>query len=168
MAVMEMFFVMSFLLTLIWYITRAIQREGKRKSYGKRLLIVKDITSNMDLFFGIIFLIPALRLIIMLVQGDIEFFMLTFMWPTYLAIFSIVNFVKAFSKVEIYEKGILSKDDLWEWNSAKEYSLKEESKTAVFDFKLDRRIFKSNKITVLKSDKEKVENAIEEVLRGLF
>lgn len=101
-------------------------------------------------------------------QEDFDFsMMLLFMWPIYFPMISIVKFTYAFSKVEIYEKGILSKDGLWEWDSAEAYSLKEDQKTAAFEFKLNRKIFNSGKITVLKRDKGMVEDAINEVIQSM-
>lgn len=42
-------------LIIIWCTTRAMRRMKKRKAYGEKLLIVKDITSNMDLFLASFF-----------------------------------------------------------------------------------------------------------------
>lgn len=153
-------------LIIAWCATRTIQRMRKRKAYGKKLAVVKDVTSNLDLFWGIVFLIPAIRLIIIFMGEDIDFFTeVIFMWPIYMPMISIVKFTQAFSKIEIYEKGILSKDRLWAWDSTDSYSLKEDSKTVTYNFKLNKKIFKSGTITVLKRDKEKVENAINEMIQ---
>jgi hypothetical protein len=156
-------------LIIAWCVTRTIRRMRKRKIYGKKLLVVKDITSNMDMFFGIIFLIPMIRLIMIFLQGNLDFYMmLILMWPIYLPMISIIKFTKAFAKVEIYEKGVLSRDGLWEWDSVESYSLKEGEKTVAFEFRLDRKIIKSAKITVSAMDKEKVENAINESFQVVY
>lgn len=157
--------IISLCLIIVWCVARTIRRMGKRKIYGKKLLVVKDTTSNMDMFFGIIFLIPAIWGIMIFLQGDFDFYMMFLMWPIYLPMISIIKFTKAFSKVEIYEKGVLSRDSSWEWDSAESYSLKENQKTVAFEFRLDRKIIKLGKISVLERDKEKVESAINEVFQ---
>lgn len=168
MHILLLLFIIPLSLVVIWCAARMLQRMRKRKVYGRRLLTVKDTTSDMDLFFGIVFLIPIVRLIIIIIQEDFDpFIFIVSMWAIYLPMISIVKFTKAFSKVEIYEKGILARDRLWEWDAAENYSIKEDKKTVTFEFKLSRKSFKYGKITVLAKDKEKVENAISEVIQSM-
>lgn len=148
-----------------WCTFRIISRNSKRKSYGKKLLKVRDVTSNFDVFFGILFLIDGLITLILFLSNSDYLDMIFLAWPIYLSILSPIYLIKAFTKVEILEEGILTRDSLWKWDIAEAYSLKEDKKTAIFSFKLNRKFFNSRKIVVLKKNKDKVENALMEIFQ---
>lgn len=168
MGIFTLLFVIPLSLIAAWCVIRASWRMKKRKAYGEKLLVVKDVTSNVDLFFGVIFLLPILRLIIIFLQNGFDpFLWVTTFWTMYFPMISVIRFVKAFSKVEIYARGILTKDRVWEWHLAKTCSIKESKKAVAFEFELEGKFFKTGKITVDCKDKEKVEKIIDDIVLGI-
>ena len=157
--------IVVFSCTLIWCSFWLVRKKLKRKVFGTRLLIVKDVTSNIDLFFAVVFLAVGLVESIAFIIDSSFIYLIYLFWPIYLTILSPVYFIKAFSRVEIYEDGVLSRDSMWEWNIADAYSIKEGTKTATFTFKLDRKLFRTRKIVVYTKDKNIIENSIKSIFQ---
>ncbi|PKM50288.1 MAG: hypothetical protein CVV02_12415 [Firmicutes bacterium HGW-Firmicutes-7] len=163
--VFEQFFIICFLIVIVSCTVRIIWRNIKRKSYGKKLLTVRDVTSNIDVFFGILFLLSGLITLVLFLSNSDYLDMIFLAWPIYLSILSPIYLIKAFTKIEMFEEGILTRDGLWKWDIAEAYSLKEERNTAIFSFNLNRRFFNSRKIVVLIKNKDKVENTLKEIFQ---
>ncbi|MNF02521.1 hypothetical protein D3C80_2016790 [compost metagenome] len=84
-------------------------------------------------------------------------------WPMYLILLSPVYFVRAFSKIEVYEQGILTRDSMWKWEQTEKVFIKEEGNSVTVRFKLKQDRLNSKKITVSKNEKENVITVLSDV-----
>lgn len=160
----EAIFILSLVSVITWLVVRTIRRIQKRKEFGNRILIVKDITANIDLFFAIIFFVPGLMIIPMMIKNGFDFNLLVLLWPIYLSMLAIAKLVKGLSKIEVFENGILTKECQWKWDIVKEYTYKETKNMVEFNFKSDRRLNKLGTITIHPKDAEKIHNVLKTVL----
>jgi len=161
----ELVFMLSLLLVIGYCVIWIVRRNLKRRNFGKKLLMVRDVTSNIDLFFAITFLLLGVRTLALSLNDRALLDMIFLAWPIYTLLTSPIYFIRAFSRVVIFEEGILTRDSLWKWDIAEAYSLKEEKKTIIFNFKLNRRFYNSRRIVILKKDRDMVEKAIKQIFK---
>ncbi|KUP24877.1 hypothetical protein [Paenibacillus sp. DMB5] len=153
------------LIILIWCTTVIIRRKAIRKTLGDQLLIVRDAKFIFDVIFGVVFLGIGLFQVIRFygAEGGIE--LLFLFWPMYLILLAPVYFVRAFSKIEIYEQGILTRDSMWRWEQTEKVFIKEEGNSVTVRFKLKRDRLNSKKVTINKNEKENVITVLSDVFK---
>ncbi|MBY0011674.1 hypothetical protein [Paenibacillus typhae] len=161
--VLEAVPIVAALIILIWCTTVIIRRKAIRKTMGGPLLIVRDAKFIFDVIFGVVFLAIGLFQVIRFYgsEGGIE--LLFLFWPMYLILLAPVYFVRAFSKIEIYEQGILTRDSMWRWEQTEKVFIKEEGNSVTVRFKLKRNWLNSKKITVSNNEKENVITVLSDV-----
>lgn len=153
------------LIILIWCTTVIIRRKANRKTMGNQLLVIRDAKFSFDVIFGVVSLAIGLFQMIRFygAEGGIE--LLFLFWPMYLILLAPVYFVRAFSKIEIYDQGILTRDSMWRWEQTEKVFIKEEGNSVTVRFKLKRDRLNSKKITVSKNEKENVITVLSEVFK---
>ncbi|WP_342564284.1 hypothetical protein NST84_03555 [Paenibacillus sp. FSL R7-0345] len=155
------------LIVVIWCITVIIRRKASRKTMGDRLLIVRDAKFTFDVIFGVLFLAVGGYQVIRFygAEGGTELMFL--FWPMYLILLAPVYLVRALSKIEIYDQGILTRDGMWRWEQTEKVSVKDEGNSVIINFKLKlkRNWLDSKKITINKREKEKVITLLNDVIK---
>ncbi len=161
--VLEAVPIVAALIILIWCTTVIIRRKAVRKTMGGQLLIVRDAKFIFDVIFGVVFLAIGLFQVIRFYGSEVGIELLFLFWPMYLILLAPVYFVRAFSKIEIYEQGILTRDSMWRWEQTEKVFIKEEGNSVTVRFKLKRNWLNSKKITVSKNEKENVITVLSDV-----
>ncbi|WP_042204061.1 hypothetical protein [Paenibacillus camerounensis] len=153
------------LIVVIWCITVIIRRQAIRRTMGNRLLIVRDARFTLDVIFGLLFLAIGGYQVIRFygAEGDIELMFL--FWPMYLILLAPVYLVRALSKIEIYDQGILTRDGMWRWEQTAKVSVKEEANAVTVRFILKRNWLTNKKITISKNEKENVIMLLNDVIK---
>ncbi|CAM4391799.1 hypothetical protein [Paenibacillus typhae] len=161
--VLEAVPIVAALIILIWCTTVIIRRKAVRKTMGGQLLIVRDAKFIFDVIFGVVFLAVGLFQVIRFYGSEVGIELLFLFWPMYLILLAPVYFVRAFSKIEIYEQGILTRDSMWRWEQTEKVFIKEEGNSVTVRFKLKRNWLNSKKITVSNNEKENVITVLSDV-----
>lgn len=161
--VLEAVPIVAALIILIWCTTVIIRRKAVRKTMGGQLLIVRDAKFIFDVIFGVVFLAIGLFQVIRFYGSEVGIELLFLFWPMYLILLAPVYFVRAFSKIEIYEQGIITRDSMWRWEQTEKVFIKEEGNSVTVRFKLKRNWLNSKKITVSKNEKENVITVLSDV-----
>ncbi len=155
-----------FCILLGWMLIRTIKRARKRKVYGEKMLVVRDPGSDKDICMSIIYFAVFLFLMPKVSLTDLTYFFY-YAWLIPIVLYSIFKLTKGLSKIEIYQKGIITKDKSWNWEATNNFTLSERNNTSEYNFELSQGASRQVSLKVYSKDKAAIEHVLSDVFAAL-